>query len=62
MGPGPAAPMQTPRTMHTSLAMVHSPEQPFEELYSPEEGLAHGTLFKELYKPFTPDDCGEVLR
>lgn len=58
-GPGPAAPL--PGSWHGSLAMVHSPEQSFDGLYSPEDALAHGTLFEDLYKPHMPNTCtGEV--
>lgn len=45
-----------------SLAMVYSPEQPFEGLYSPEDGLAHGTLFEALYKPWMPESCGREAK
>jgi len=34
------------------LAMVYSPFQRFDDLFEPEEALCHGTLFRELYKPF----------
>ena len=34
------------------LAMVYSPYQSWRMLLSPEDALAHGTLFEELYKPF----------
>lgn len=34
------------------LAMVYSPDQEFEELYSPEDGLEAGTVFVKLDKPF----------
>ena len=37
------------------LAMVYSPEQGFENMYEPEEGLARGTLFKALDMPFEGD-------
>ena len=37
---------------NVSLAMVYSPVQRFEDLYSPEEALCKGTLFKQLYLPF----------
>lgn len=37
------------------LAMVYSPEQAFENLYEPEEGLAHGTVFAALDFPFEGD-------
>ena len=36
-----------------SLAMVYSPCQSFEELYSSDEALRRGTLFRKLDKPFT---------
>lgn len=35
-----------------SLAMVYSPVQGFDDLYEPEEGLLHGTIFVRLDKPF----------
>ena len=35
-----------------SLAMVYSPCQEFDGLYTPEVGLSHGTVFMELDKPF----------
>ena len=34
------------------LAMVYSPYQSWRMLLSPDDALAHGTLFEELYKPF----------
>ena len=34
------------------LAMVYSPLQTFHELYSPEDSLERGTIFKELDLPF----------
>ena len=40
--PGPAV----------SLAMVYPVDQPFEDLYTPDEALCAGTLFKALEKPF----------
>ncbi len=33
------------------LAMVYAPKQYFRKLYTPEEAMAHGTLFEELYLP-----------
>jgi len=33
------------------LAMVYSPYQSWRMIMSPEDALAHGTLFEELYKP-----------
>ena len=38
-----------------SLAMVYSPEQEFDDLYEPDEGLLHGTIFVRLDKPFFGD-------
>ena len=35
-----------------SLAMVYSPCQEFEGVYEPIAGLAAGTIFRELEKPF----------
>lgn len=35
----------------SSLAMVYSPPQDFDRMYSPENGLQHGTMFMDLYKP-----------
>lgn len=34
-----------------SLAMVYAKLQPFSEMYSPEEGLSRGTLFRALDMP-----------
>ena len=43
------------RVRARSLAMVYSPEQRFHRLFEPVEALLRrGTLFRELYKPFTP--------
>ena len=36
-----------------SLAMVYAKLQPFSDMYSPEEGLARGTIFRALDMPFT---------
>lgn len=33
------------------LAMVYSPYNEWKMIFSPEDALAHGTLFEELYKP-----------
>ena len=38
------------------LAMVYSPYQSWRMLMSPDDALAHGTLFEELYKPLE-DGC-----
>ena len=34
------------------LAMVFTPNQPYEKLYSPAEALSKGTLFAQLELPF----------
>ena len=36
---------------YPSLAIVYAPMQDFSGLYTPAEGLAHGTLFLALDKP-----------
>ena len=36
-----------------SLAMVYSPCQEFENLYGHADGIKHGTIFRDLDKPFT---------
>ncbi len=41
----------------SSLAMVYSPKQAFRCLYEPMQGLARGTLFSELDKPFKGSRC-----
>ena len=40
-----------------SLAMVYSPHQMFDNLFSTEEALEHGTLFVELNKPWKVGGC-----
>ena len=40
-----------------SLAMVYSPHQIFDGLFSTEEALEHGTLFVELDKPWKVGGC-----
>lgn len=35
------------------VAMAYVPWQQLEEVYEPEVALCHGTLFPELFKPFT---------
>jgi hypothetical protein len=35
------------------VAMAYVPWQLLEDAYEPEVALRHGTLFPELYKPFT---------
>lgn len=39
------------------LAMVYSPEQEWQETYTPEEALSHGTLFPALNYPWYPAAC-----
>ena len=45
--------ISTPPTLTdgVQLAMVYSPYQPFDGLYTPEEALRSGTLFVGLDKP-----------
>lgn len=39
---------------HTpALAMAYVPMQALEKVFTPEDALMNGTLFPELYKPFT---------
>ena len=39
-------------TLHDKpLAYAYVPIQQWRMMYSPEDALAHGTLFEELYKP-----------
>ena len=47
--------MNLPTNPHENLqlAMVYSPVQTYEALYSPEEALERGTLFQKLDKPLT---------
>ncbi len=40
-----------------SLAMVYSPYQHFQNIYNPYEALCHGTLFRELDKPWKGGGC-----
>ena len=42
-----------------SLAMVYSPIQPWKEVLSPEDGLAQGTIFVDLIKPFEAGERGK---
>ena len=42
---------QNGQMMGDSLAMVYSPKQYWADLFSEDEALLHGTLFKDLYKP-----------
>lgn len=43
---------EAPTLRNVALAMVYSPDHDFDCMYSPEDGLAAGTLFKGLDKPF----------
>ena len=36
----------------TPLAMSYIPWQQWREIYEPDTGFTHGTIFKELDKPF----------
>ena len=38
-----------------ALAMVYCPRQCWRSLFSPEDGLKHGTIFAELVLPFEGD-------
>ena len=50
--PMPPSPSQNDCLVGNSLAMVYSPCQVFQGIYTPEEGLCRGTIFMELEKPF----------
>lgn len=39
------------------LAIASVPMQEYRQLYTPAQGLQHGTLFKELDLPFAPQTC-----
>ena len=39
-------------TQGRALAMVYSPEQKWQNLLNPESALYHGSLFRDLVKPF----------
>ena len=41
-----------------SLAMVYCPRQCWRSLFSPEDGLKHGTIFAELVLPFEGRQLG----
>ena len=43
---------------YPSLAMVYSPKQKWREVMSPEDGLRHGTIFRELVKPWEAGERG----
>ena len=55
----PSGICRTPVYPGVSLAMVYSPCQAFDDLYDVEAALSHGTIFKELDKPFYPTPCSE---
>ncbi|MEG1743448.1 MAG: spore coat associated protein CotJA [Clostridia bacterium] len=42
------------------LAMAYVPYQEFEDLYSNEDALKYGTLFKQLNLPFTGKRVGNI--
>lgn len=46
-----------PCEFNYTLAMVYSPNQAWQNLYSVEEGLCEGTIFRELNKPFYGPRC-----
>ena len=56
----PAVPAETPQVTTVfdpgdyPQAMVYAPESTFTDIYGDEDGLSHGTIFRELYFPF---DC-----
>jgi hypothetical protein len=39
--------------------MVYSPEQKWQNIYSPEEAMEHGTLFADLYFPWLAGEKGK---
>ncbi len=39
----------------SSLAMVYSPYQSWQDIYEPQKGLCRGTIFAQLDKPWFPD-------
>lgn len=43
------------------LANAYVPYQQGEELFTPEEALAHGTAFPELVSPYCPNQSQEVI-
>ena len=46
-----------PRLEGVPLSMVYSPYQEWKNLYEPDEGLEHGTIFMDLDFPFYPTPC-----
>jgi len=40
-----------------ALATAYVPPQAFANTYSLPDALQHGTLFPELYRPYTPKGC-----
>lgn len=42
---------------HYALAMAYVPWQQWQQLYTPEQGFARGTMFPDLYLPFQPRRC-----
>lgn len=47
---------------YPSLAIVTSPSQVWQKLYSPCDAMAHGTLFCELFKPWVGCKMGGRMR
>lgn len=41
-----------------ALAMIYSPNQVWQDIYSEEDALTRGTIFAELDKPFCGSACG----
>jgi hypothetical protein len=56
-GCGLCSDFTAPKLTGVPLAMVYSPYQEWENLYTPEEGHARGTIFKCLDMPFYPTGC-----
>lgn len=52
--PGYPAPPQYPGTPYPPLRLAHAyvPWQHLGQIFSPAEGLAHGTIFPELVSPY----------
>ena len=51
--------MSCPVSVCHTPAMVCPPMQEWTDIYTPEEGLAMGTMFKALDLPFHPNCEGE---
>lgn len=59
-----ATPVPLPYINHCAsnqeLAMAYVPWQRFRELYEADQALRHGTIFKELHKPFQGGMRGRI--